>query len=83
MLMLITILAEKYLESVELTPNYPLLLLHLLDLPAIDPSIRVAASIAFKNFVKRNWSIVSVVEAKILEQTIKLLINNWYLFYWP
>jgi len=53
------ILAEKYLESVESMQNYPLLLLHLVDLATVEIPIRVAASIAFKNFVKRNWAVVS------------------------
>lgn len=50
--------AEKYLESVELNKNYPLLLLSLVDNANVDVTIRIAGSIVFKNYVKRNWKIV-------------------------
>ena len=52
--------AEKFLEGVELQKNYPVLLLTLID-KDIDLSIRVAGAVAFKNLVKRNWKIVSVI----------------------
>lgn len=48
--------AEKFLESVEANQNYAILLLNLVDKEDIDATIRVAGSIAFKNFVKRNWN---------------------------
>lgn len=48
--------AEKFLESVEANQNYAILLLNLVDKEDIDAMIRVAGSIAFKNFVKRNWN---------------------------
>ena len=51
--------AEEYLQSVEAVPNYGLLLLQLLDSPDCEMFIRVAAAVNFKNFVKRNWRIVS------------------------
>lgn len=51
--------AEKFLESVELNQNYPLLLLHLVDKSEIDITIRIAGAVAFKNYVKRNWKVVS------------------------
>ena len=52
--------AEDFLKKVENQKGYSLLLLTLLspDNPT-DPTIKVAASIAFKNFVKRNWKVVS------------------------
>lgn len=50
--------AEKYLEQVEGTENYALLLLQLADSDSIEMTIRLAASINFKNFVKRNWRVV-------------------------
>jgi exportin-2 (importin alpha re-exporter) len=50
--------AEKFLESVELSKNYPVLLLHLIEKDAVNGTIRVAGAIAFKNYVKRNWKIV-------------------------
>jgi hypothetical protein len=51
--------AEKFLESVEVNQNYPLLLLHLVDKEDVHQTIRVAGAVAFKNYVKRNWEVVS------------------------
>ena len=50
--------AENYLEQVEGTGNYALLLLELTDSASIDMTVRLAAAINFKNFVKRNWRVV-------------------------
>ncbi|XP_015180909.1 PREDICTED: exportin-2 [Polistes dominula] len=49
--------AEKFLESIEINQNYPLLLLHLIDKSEMDITIRVAGAVAFKNYIKRNWKI--------------------------
>ncbi|XP_026728372.1 exportin-2 [Trichoplusia ni] len=49
--------AEKFLESVEVNQNYAILLLHVIDKDSVDLTIRVAASIAFKNYIKRNWQV--------------------------
>lgn len=49
--------AEKFLESVEVNQNYAILLLHLIDKNNYDNTIRVAAAIVFKNYIKRNWPI--------------------------
>ncbi|XP_022913677.2 exportin-2 [Onthophagus taurus] len=49
--------AEKFLEGVEVNQNYPLLLLHLVHKNEIQMEIRIAGSIAFKNYIKRNWSV--------------------------
>ncbi|KAI8432628.1 hypothetical protein MSG28_013614 [Choristoneura fumiferana] len=49
--------AEKFLESVEVNQNYAILLLHLIDKDTVDSNIRVAAAIAFKNYIKRNWPV--------------------------
>lgn len=50
--------AEDYLMSVEGTQNYAMLLLQLTDSDGVEFHIRLAASINFKNFVKRNWRIL-------------------------
>lgn len=55
----IYISAEKFLESVEVNQNYPLLLLHLVDKSEVNITIRIAGAVAFKNYVKRNWKVVS------------------------
>lgn len=49
--------AEKFLQSVEINQNYPILLLHLVDKAEAEMTIRVAAAIAFKNYIKRNWKV--------------------------
>lgn len=51
--------AEKFLESVEVNKNFPLLLLYLIDKAEVDLTIRVAGAVAFKNYIKRNWGTVS------------------------
>ena len=50
--------AEDYLMSVEGTENYAMLLLQLSDSQEVGPHVRQAASVSFKNFVKRNWRII-------------------------
>ena len=52
--------------SVEATPNYAALLLQLTDSDQVEMHIRLAASINFKNFVKRNWRIVEDQPNKVL-----------------
>lgn len=48
--------AEKFLQTVESNQNYAILLLNLVGKEDLDSTIRIAGSIAFKNFVKRNWN---------------------------
>lgn len=71
--------AEKLLESTETQRNYAVLLLNLIDKAEVDMTIRVAGSIAFKNYIKRNWAINedSEIPDKIYiddRNTIKTLI---------
>ncbi|XP_015602290.1 exportin-2 isoform X1 [Cephus cinctus] len=71
--------AEKFLESVEVNQNYPLLLLHLVDKSEIDITIRVAGAVAFKNYIKRNWKVEEDTGDRIHAQdrdAIKKLIVN-------
>ncbi|XP_038218626.1 exportin-2 [Zerene cesonia] len=49
--------AEKFLEGVEVNQNYAILLLHLIDKDSADLTIRVAAAVTFKNYIKRNWAV--------------------------
>ena len=51
--------AEKFLESVEGNKNYSILLLSLIEKQGVPAHIQVSAAIMFKNFVKRNWRVVS------------------------
>ncbi|KAL4720372.1 hypothetical protein ACJJTC_014029, partial [Scirpophaga incertulas] len=49
--------AEKFLESIEVNQNYAILLLHLIDKDE-ELAVRIAAAIAFKNYIaKRNWPV--------------------------
>lgn len=57
--------AEDYLMSVEKQSGYSILLLQLADSEQVELSVRLAAVINFKNFVKRNWRIVDVGENKV------------------
>ncbi|XP_034196637.1 chromosome segregation 1 [Osmia lignaria lignaria] len=71
--------AEKFLESVEVNQNYPLLLLHLVDKSEINITIRIAGAVAFKNYVKRNWKVeedsVDRIHAQDRETIKKLIVN--------
>lgn len=59
-------LAEDYLESVEGTTNYGLLLLQLLTAESASAVIRTAAAVTFKNFIKRNWRVVSLLLISVI-----------------
>lgn len=65
--------AEECLVSVETTQNYPMLLLQITDNQSIDDHTRQAASIVFKNFIKRNWRIIDKTNtiAEVDRQLIK------------
>ncbi|GLV36439.1 Chromosome segregation 1 [Carabus blaptoides fortunei] len=64
---LIFLIAEKFLEGVEVNQNFPLLLLHLIDKQEIDMTVRVAGAIAFKNYIKRNWKVEEDEQDRIHE----------------
>ncbi|GBP69393.1 Exportin-2 [Eumeta japonica] len=49
--------AEDFLVGVEVNQNFAVLLLNLIDKDNFDITIRMAAAIAFKNYIKRNWPI--------------------------
>ncbi|XP_041975508.1 exportin-2 [Aricia agestis] len=69
--------AEKFLEGVEVNQNYAILLLHLIDKDNAEMTIRVAAAIIFKNYIKRNWPVEEDNEDRIHPSdraTIKSLI---------
>ncbi|XP_076182593.1 chromosome segregation 1 [Ptiloglossa arizonensis] len=71
--------AEKFLESVEVNQNYPLLLLHLVDKSEINITIRIAGAVAFKNYVKRNWKVeedsVDRIHTQDREAIKKLIVD--------
>jgi hypothetical protein len=56
--------AEEFLRNLESQRGFPLLLLTLLDSPNDNNPdtgmIKISAAINFKNFIKRNWKVVSV-----------------------
>lgn len=52
-------LAESLLESVEGNQNFSILLLNIIDCENIEFHVRVTAAVTLKNFIKRNWRIVS------------------------
>ncbi|KAF0694245.1 hypothetical protein As57867_014805, partial [Aphanomyces stellatus] len=65
--------AEAQLKEVSKQPNGPLLLLNVLRTPDVDIGVRLSASIAFKNLVKKEWDPESegciVPECKSLVKT--------------
>jgi exportin-2 (importin alpha re-exporter) len=65
--------AEDYLISVETNQNYAILLLQLADSDEATSHVRLAASIMFKNFVKRNWRIVEDKDNTIAEVDRQLI----------
>nr|XP_054772876.1 exportin-2-like [Lytechinus pictus] len=60
--------AEQFLESVEGSPNYAIMLLLLIELDTVDDTIRQSSAITFKNFVKRNWRVVEDEPNKISDE---------------
>lgn len=55
--------AENFLLSIESNKNYPLLLLHIISAPN-DVNvglIMTIGAVTFKNYIKRNWAIVSIL----------------------
>ncbi|KAJ2785708.1 importin-alpha export receptor [Coemansia javaensis] len=48
--------AEKYLGSIEQTPGFVVPLLQLVSNEAGDATVRFAAALYFKNFVRRRWA---------------------------
>ena len=52
------VLAEKFLDSADGTPNFGLSLLQLLTQDGADDVVRIAAAVTFKNFIKKNWRMV-------------------------
>lgn len=68
--------AEDYLESVEGTTNYGLLLLQLLTADSASAVIRTAAAVTFKNFIKRNWRVIDGENSKISEADRQLIKTN-------
>ncbi|XP_071836903.1 exportin-2-like isoform X2 [Apostichopus japonicus] len=60
--------AEKFLEGVEGYNNYSILLLTLVSQESMDMTVRQAAAITFKNFVKRSWRIIEGEPTKICEE---------------
>lgn len=68
--------AEDYLMSVEKQSGYSILLLQLADSEQVELSVRLAAVINFKNFVKRNWRIVDVGENKVPMHDRELVKKN-------
>lgn len=59
--------------------NYPLLLLTLLE-KSQDNVIRVCAAVTFKNYIKRNWRIVSFIKLQQVVHVDSALLSILYVF---
>ncbi|KAK7583970.1 hypothetical protein V9T40_004933 [Parthenolecanium corni] len=49
--------AEQFLQSLDRNQNYPILLLKVIQKDSFNMTIRISASVVFKNYIKRNWKI--------------------------
>lgn len=48
--------AEEALKQEEVKPNFSLSLLHIVASNSAPPTTRLSSALAFKNFIKRNWT---------------------------
>ncbi|KIV98654.1 uncharacterized protein PV09_09568 [Verruconis gallopava] len=48
--------AESALRDEEQKPNFSLSLLHIVAVDSYPPAVRLASALAFKNFIRRNWT---------------------------
>ncbi|KAJ1967507.1 importin-alpha export receptor, partial [Dimargaris xerosporica] len=73
--------AEQQLQSFERTPHFTLSLLTLVDTSSVDQHVRFAASVLFKNLVKKYWddSDTAVLpeddRTTIKQRIVKLMIS--------
>ncbi len=63
--------AEDHIKSVEDKHNFPVLLLTLIDQAAGDMQVRQSAAIYLKNFVERNWKVVSFNELHSIAHCVR------------
>jgi len=71
--------AEKYLESIECNKNYALLLLLLVNNTDAPMHIRVCSAVTFKNFIKRNWRVVSANCSSGCRSTNRASLDHWFI----
>ena len=67
--------AEDFLRQHEGQRGFALLLLNLLGSDSNDPemqTVKLAAAINFKNFIKRNWKIVSLGVIQYLRKQVEV-----------
>ncbi|CAK0906636.1 unnamed protein product [Prorocentrum cordatum] len=57
--------AEQQLRAAEITPGFGLILLQMLQGANIDPSVRQAGAIYFKNYIRRQWPVEGVAGAGV------------------
>ena len=67
--------AEKFLVSIEKQAGFPILVLKLIEqsVQPQDLSIRQAAAVLFKNYVKKHWDPVSICAASCM-MTVFLML---------
>jgi exportin-2 (importin alpha re-exporter) len=58
-------IAEAALASIELSPSFSLQLLQVVQNASVDPHIRFASAVYFKNFVKKYWKQVSFLDDRV------------------
>jgi len=51
--------AEQALRNAEAQPGFSIMLLHIVANASYDGTVRLAGALYFKNFIKRNWTVLS------------------------
>lgn len=68
----------------EKIPEFPLLLLSLIQAPSTEPFIKMSAALLFKNFIKKNWpeseqepsKISSQIAAELKRQIVDVMLMS-------
>ena len=73
--------AEQYLESVEHSPGYLMILINTMMAEQVEPAVRQAAAIFFKNAIKRKWEqeeggLSNEDKTQIKEQIIAVMLHT-------
>lgn len=63
--------------SIECNKNFPLLLLHIIRATSNVELVKKIGAVAFKNYIKRNWPIVSLLVMNSLKCYINILLETY------
>lgn len=76
------LVAERTLESIECNKNHALVLLRIVNTETLDISFRINAAIEFNNYIRQNWTNVSVanIDLHFSFNIIKFITFYYYYF---